>query len=613
VLGVVTQKQVRGQGRWLNLCSVDEAGQVVVQNDHVKILPTRGSTKMIGVVCVSQQPSVVIPVISGLLAAAEVVGVPHQLLPCPTGDQGLCLKFWDIAPTDNTGDRVSAVALCGAVNDDNKLHAARLLASVINCCSTVVFAYENDAQMTEWFTCVGPSLPPTGDVAFNTVNNTMDMIFAAQDESSEFSPLSKPFIVDGAAALRNWVVGATNDIVGIPINDVVPRMCAARPYRLPGRIDPLVTVTFAPSYLLQMMISQPANWDVEIMKRIAQDHLDSCHAFYHQAMQTELMDQYRKSDPNGRAKPISSEQLVTLHNHFFFAALRKFTILIEPLCGRDVSATTALLELMKRDVNNSLRTMWRQNQDLSRSFCTELFEKTFAPLKEKYLRGQGFQEGRRPLKVWFNAVRDKISEYNLKAVGPRQFDVLWDRVSELCHDTMEAVQSQIDSGAPLQVHVDDLKLACRELTHDAEKRLQTFRAEQDAILGRIQRDTAVYTSYVGNDWSATIYGHTVDTLRQMRSDVDLWSHRCVSRMRRVRLLRDDDEVPNWTAVRSDAILRATENEGTTRMQALRLAVQLQDAKQCAKEFSVIPRQRSVSPPKVVQMYNHVRQWLSSTQ
>jgi len=223
---------------------------------------------------------------------------------------------------------------------------------------------------------------------------------------------------------------------------------------------------------------------------------------------------------------MESDELATTHEHFFFAILRTHALQLQPIVGNDHVAGLAALEILKRNINTTLRQLWRQNQETSRVYCAEVFDDIFAPVRSKFIQGDGLLT-KGALKAWYTAVDDKIAEYHTKAKGPRKYDYLWDAITtQFIPEVISYSEHHPDSE---HLHMSDVLLATTELKGRTEQQVMTFRTTQDAILQKVQRNGAIYTSFVGSDWAAFLRGDSVSSLRKLEGVALIWQKRCYQR------------------------------------------------------------------------------------
>ena len=522
------------------------------------------------------------------------------------------IDMFDLFPCDALGARTVALHMYSgmAAWKSNPEVAAKLLFTMMHCCSTIVLLGERGRDVKEWISAVEQRLSHaavTESQAYCTPSNTPNAFVVVQDGDcdSVLQALRRP-----RSQLAEWLCANCNEA------KVVPSMEEAKctnTYRIPGWINPLSTFPLSPLVTSQIVAAcatgaAASMWTTEqTMASSFAPLVERAAAFYCSAMTTEMED-CCKPLLEGKTQmqhPIEAAELADLHDHFFFAALRSCAMQLGDICGTDVAAGVTLLESLKQLLTSTFRQMWRKNLDVSRDYCTCVFHEVFAPVRTRFINGDGFHE-KKGLKRWYAAVCDKFSEYQLKAKGPRKFDVLWDLIT--LEVIPEVQQWSMDRPTHAYFRPSDVTQACLCLRQYTEELLTGFRRSQDEQLSQRQRSSAVYTSYVGCEWTAAAHSTAATTLRGMRVAASTWQHNCAVKSGMFgQDVNTEAMMHAMDSVRQGIIMNHVSEESSLRTRSAALAAQLEGTK---RELCVVGHERLDNKGKFTKWVERLRQRFS---
>ena len=318
-------------------------------------------------------------------------------------------------------------------------------------------------------------------------------------------------------------------------------------------------------------------WTHDVALSICAGHARQCVRFYEEAMRTEIAEANRPMIAFTRLPvPMEPSEIVSLQDHFFYAALRSYAMVVRHACGADTAAGMALLEEFKKDISTAFRRLWSANITTSRAYCTDLFDSVFLSVHSKYTcgcctsraadghtgvattdaaplplplsnetvpptspalsshssplpdsyacgcmaPGAPFSD-RRVLRQWFSAVTDKISEYVIKAKGQRKMDVLCERLATRTIGGLKAF-CVAHPNHP-HIHLEDVAAAGAELSAYCAEQMAAYHEEQDAALSAKQRSSAMYTACLGAMWGREAVEAAIRHLTALGSECDTWA------------------------------------------------------------------------------------------
>ena len=517
---------------------------------------------------------------------------------------GPAIEFFDICPLIDDDMKVTVMQLNegplgfmpsadGELMASHYRHVARLVETLWSSCSTIIFLYDDEHKLRQWTDNVGSVIGSASadESMFCSKKNTPNVFFATASKSNGPIQSFAGFPVE----LRHWLANRSNRVESSTIDDLVTELVPSpKRYNVPGWIAPLVSPALQPCHLLRMTIAAatgtPASdlWGVERMQQVISQQLNKVHQFYKGAMETEIEDRTKKG-----TIPMASEDIVVNHRHFFFAALRSYSMQLFAICGNDVAAGTQLLETLKRDINTTFRELWRNNSVICRQFCTKLYDQIFDPIEDQFVNRGGFDK-KHSLKDWFAAIHTAIGQYRKMAQGPRQMEVLAERMAQ--HTIPRVLAYAAAQPIQTHLHIEDLVLATKEIKASTEKMMLHFRSVQDELMGKMQRETAIYTTVTGSEWTATLHGNCCQAMIQRRRAAEEWEFAWLERCEALQLDpytgEGGEEILPLPLLRSAAIQAAMAEEGQQRAATAKAAVDLAPSDALfVKDVSIVQHSR----------------------
>ena len=272
--------------------------------------------------------------------------------------------------------------------------------------------------------------------------------------------------------------------------------------------------------------------------------------------------------------PVDLDVIAEMHDRYFLLAVRTLIIELIDAGHNDVVAGQCLVELLKTNLGMQYREFWRRNQDNSKSYCRAVCERTMAPLQAHYFAGKTpVLEDNVPLpqssaqetaaaaakalaavvhqpddsgataerhrtiklkqqipplkrkggmKLWYQALREKIEEYCVKARGGRAMDVLWDCVSA-------EVQRMRSAALVAGCDPADVVTTAASVQKEIEIMQRTFNSHNSDQMLMRQRNSARVTVYISAEFAVKCREQEVFVLRAIRDDARSWEMRSLQK------------------------------------------------------------------------------------
>lgn len=441
------------------------------------------------------------------------------------------------------------VAQCltpGNVNEHPNA-TAKLTEVLFSTCSTVVFAAADAASLSNWLQTVSPHMSLVASPnPFSTPDNTPNVVFMTKEPLPSLraviaptpTPMANPSTLNSSSTAGStreafsWILNRSN-CVGEVVFDDQSCPLSLKTFYAPAWIAAECSLPIPAPTIARMLIAAGdadggANntatlWTRDVVQSICAGQARQCTRFYEEAMRTEISDANRPTIAfTNLPVPMDPAEIVSLQDHFFFASVRSYAMSVRHVCGSDTPMGMGLLEEFKKDISSCFRRLWTENIYTSRAYCTQLYDNIFYPVHEKYNgeSSNGFQD-KKGLHQWFGAVTDKISEYVIKAKGPRSMDVLSERITTRTIGGLKNFCLQHPEH-PF-VRIEDVSLAGAEISQYCAKQLSNYHVQQDEVLSIKQRNSAVYTACLGTMWAAESIGEAIKYLSMLQPEYDTWA------------------------------------------------------------------------------------------
>lgn len=479
-----------------------------------------------------------------------------------------------------TATQAASPPIHGNNNNTSSNSFAKLLELTLATCATVVFLADSTASM---HTALSRSLhvhqtgsssssntthlQPVARAPYSTDRNTPTLVFAGLSARIDVAAV----VACVPAALASHLTQRSSSLGECRVGDGT-LFLLGKPFCVPAWVNPAVAVHVPLSVVVRMaqsfveadttdattiaaaaggpaLLAPPPTagpfhplWSPAVVAFLCSAHERQALQFYTRALDTDFDDMTRAGANNSGSMdegrhtpshllrvPAEPSQLVEVHHQHFYAALRRMCMALDPVCGADSALGLKALEGLKQGISEKFRDVWVENREISRAYCSAVFDALFAPLVATYLVGAdppGFQQ-KRGLQRFFIAIQANVHAYTHASKGHRRFDVLSERV-------LDAIIPQLLAycdAHPLHPHfrradadavAKELRAACHALMND-------FARQVDGEIGQLQRVTAVYTASLGSAWAASLQTTAMAFLRGEEAAADAWCYACAAR------------------------------------------------------------------------------------
>lgn len=430
----------------------------------------------------------------------------------------------------------------------NPKAVATLMTTLFHVCSAVHFvghSLDDITRFAEWFGSASGGMTTVSAGPFSTPENTPNVVFAVERLPTGVSvnDIASEVLSSAPQELKSWILNRSSCVGGSLLSHK-NLFTSCKPLKCPAWVNPAASCAVPPTAAVRMIrahIEEHNCWSLEVMKHICGSQESSNRRFYEDAIRLEFEDHTRRSGQeqsnflsNIHTIPMDPLVLVEAHNLYFYATVRKYACTLHTVCGRDSDAGMKLMEVLKRNVSDVFRLFWRRNNDFSRDYCTSLFEHTFQSLESKYGPDVTHEDAlavtmdKKGLKHWYRLVRDKVHEYELKARGLRQYDILAEEISTL---VIPQIMHFVAEHPSKFFSLVDVRNACDDLNAEIKKATSQYSKNTDGRLNKAQHESALYNAALSNELAAQFQRLAAEYLQRVAMEAEGWEQACLSRIR----------------------------------------------------------------------------------
>jgi hypothetical protein len=376
--------------------------------------------------------------------------------------------------------------------------------------------------------------------AFSTDQNTPSVMFVTAEskvslrESLEGSPVE----------LMGWLFNRTADVRAAPMHDHTIFTNCRKNFTVPSWINATAMCAVTPAVIVRMLHAMAENelnaWSTPVMEFVCSGEEKLTRRIYEEAMESELTEGTRIQQEDSELvglgisqTPLDPLKLIQAHHEYYYATIRRYSMMLVPVFGHDFASGMRLLEVLKRNISEQFRVLWRRNNAISKEYCTKLYWHTFSGIHEKLrlpdAAGKLLSDKYGPRRL-YQAIQDKTLEYQLKAKGVWNLDILSELMSEV---TIPSIQECFNLHIGCRSNswsVQTVESMCSDL------RSQVIRAaaangRTEGLFAKAQQDSAVYSAFLSNEWASASQGSTALYLESIRSDAEEWEQHCFIRIK----------------------------------------------------------------------------------